>query len=325
MPLTPFRSPLPRLLQRRLNFAAGWRPQTNRQTLGAGRRLFVVPPQAPQEAEIVQHAVVSTFDLFSIGIGPSSSHTVGPMRAAKIFVEDLEKLDVLRNVSQLRVDLYGSLALTGVGHGTPSAILMGLEGEVPESVDTVSIKPRVAGMYTAHKLNLRGTRPIDFNPDKHLVFHFRETLSQHPNGMRFSAFDTSGDLAHLFLWVPPTYSNPLVKIATNEFFSIGGGFVVNEQTKLSRNVYFKDRRVDHASPADVGPLHPENVRLGISGTRAANVETAAQAAGLAAKVVRVESKFITAALPFTDAASLLKLCEKENLTIAQVVFRNELQ
>jgi Serine dehydratase beta chain len=88
---------------------------------------------ATSEAPIM-HAVVSTFDLFSIGIGPSSSHTVGPMRAAKIFVEDITGHGALTSIHALRVDLYGSLALTGVGHGTPNAILMGLEGESPEGV-----------------------------------------------------------------------------------------------------------------------------------------------------------------------------------------------
>ncbi|CAG8575319.1 5365_t:CDS:2 [Gigaspora margarita] len=91
-----------------------------------------------------QHAVVSTFDLFSIGIGPSSSHTVGPMRAAKIFVTDLKNRSILDKVNRLRIDLYGSLALTGVGHGTPNAILMGMEGEAPEKVDTSAIKSRIS-------------------------------------------------------------------------------------------------------------------------------------------------------------------------------------
>lgn len=110
--------------------------------------------------ELVQHAVVSTFDLFSIGIGPSSSHTVGPMRAAKIFVEDLEQGRVLERVSQMRVDLYGSLALTGKGHGTPEAILMGLEGEAPESINTKGIAQRVALIETDRVLNLRQSRRI---------------------------------------------------------------------------------------------------------------------------------------------------------------------
>jgi hypothetical protein len=106
--------------------------------------------------ENIKHAVVSTFDLFSIGVGPSSSHTVGPMRAAKIYVEDLFELGVLSKVVSVRVDLYGSLALTGRGHGTPSAILMGLEGETAEGVDTFSIGSRVEKIEQTSELFLRG-------------------------------------------------------------------------------------------------------------------------------------------------------------------------
>ncbi|KAK9675110.1 hypothetical protein K7432_016640, partial [Basidiobolus ranarum] len=103
--------------------------------------------QAIQESSDTRHAVVSTFDMFSIGVGPSSSHTVGPMRAGKIFVTDLERLQVLDKVKSLRVDLYGSLALTGVGHGTPDATLMGIEGESPESVEASTIRTRGNSMH----------------------------------------------------------------------------------------------------------------------------------------------------------------------------------
>ena len=139
------------------------------------------------DVEVVQHAVVSMFDLFSIGIGPSSSHTVGPMRAAKIFIEDLVELGALEKVAQLRCDLYGSLAMTGVGHGTPNAVLMGLEGETPEGVDPKTIISRVDAMYESKMLTLNGSHQISFQPDKHLIFHFNQSLPQHPNGMRFSA------------------------------------------------------------------------------------------------------------------------------------------
>ncbi|KAL2913683.1 hypothetical protein HK105_206843 [Polyrhizophydium stewartii] len=237
------------------------------------------------------------------------------MRAAKIFVENLDGLGVLETTSQMRVDLYGSLALTGAGHGTPNAVLMGLEGETPEGVDTKSILPRVESMYTNKILNLNGRHAITFIPDKHLIFHFRESLPQHPNGMRFSAYDNNGDL-----------------IATNEFFSIGGGFVVNEETQLADNVYYKDNRVDHADkvdtsrtdvPPSIVPTGTEPSAAGASqpGSGAASNDVS-QSALLAAKT---KSQTITAALPFTDAESLLRVCERENMSIAQVVFRNELQ
>ncbi|KAJ3323982.1 hypothetical protein HDV06_000958 [Boothiomyces sp. JEL0866] len=238
-----------------------------------------------------------TFDLFSIGIGPSSSHTVGPMRAAKIFVEDLNSLGVLRKVSQIRVDLYGSLALTGVGHGTPNAILMGLEGETPELVDAKAIKTRIDLIYKSNKLSINGTHPIDFNADKHLIFRFTETLPAHPNGMRFSCFDDQGEL-----------------IATNEFFSIGGGFVVNDNTELAHNVYYKDKRIDHTEEVTEGKglgadiIFPQEIEVDST----------------PAKVTRKQSHSIHAALPFHNCESLVQICKQKNMTIAQVVYENEL-
>ncbi|KAJ9066004.1 hypothetical protein DSO57_1013880 [Entomophthora muscae] len=192
--------------------------------------------QAERESEIEQeeeahHAVVSTFDLFSIGIGPSSSHTVGPMRAGKIFVEDLVAHKILNKVHFFRIDLYGSLALTGVGHGTPNACLMGVEGESPETVNPTSIDTRVKAMNITKTIKLNGTHQVRFDPEKDLVFHLFETLPQHPNGMRFTAMDINGDM-----------------LATNEYFSVGGGFVVNEETQVSHgeNLYYKNYKAVEA-------------------------------------------------------------------------------
>ncbi|CAG8518878.1 12071_t:CDS:10 [Ambispora gerdemannii] len=221
------------------------------------------------------HAVVSTFDLFSIGIGPSSSHTVGPMRAAKIFINDLKSHSVLEKVHSLRIDLFGSLALTGRGHGTPNAILMGMEGETPEGVETSTIASRVESIYNNGILNLDGSHPIQFE-QKHLIFHFFESLPQHPNGMRFCAFNKLGDL-----------------VATNEFFSIGGGFVVNEATQIrhGENLFYKSY--------DKSTISKTRTQQDMAVTRAA--------------------------LPFSNAKELLSVCKRENLTIAQVVYENELR
>ncbi|KAJ3385699.1 hypothetical protein HDU92_002926 [Lobulomyces angularis] len=255
-----------------------------------------------EKSELVQHAVLSTFDLFSIGIGPSSSHTVGPMRAARIFVTELEEHNVLADTEQMRVDLYGSLALTGKGHGTDSAVLMGLEGENPESVDTTTIDKRIKDIENLKILNLNNFKKITFDVERHLNFHFRESLPQHPNGMRFSAFDKTGEL-----------------IATNEFFSIGGGFVVNEKTTpithQKENIFYKDNRIDHVSLNLDSELHIENVTLD-SEKKIISSDTTS--------ITRTESTSISAALPFHDAESLLRVCERENLSIAQVVYKNEL-
>ncbi|CAO3672832.1 unnamed protein product [Rhizopus microsporus] len=220
------------------------------------------------------HAVVSTFDLFSIGVGPSSSHTVGPMRAAKIFINDLKDHNVLDKVHSLRVDLFGSLALTGEGHGTPEAILMGIEGEAPDTVETSTIQSRVKDIKTNKSIRLDGTHRITFDYDKHMVFNYFKTLPQHPNGLRFCAYDKNVNM-----------------VATNEYFSIGGGFVVNEQTQLDHgeNVYYKQ-------------------------TTEKNVVAE-----------RREQDVAVVSLPFRNAQELLEVCKREKMTIAQVVFENELK
>ncbi|KAJ2305502.1 hypothetical protein IWW55_001900, partial [Coemansia sp. RSA 2706] len=138
------------------------------------------------------------------------------MRAGQIFAQDLVDHGILEKVATIKVDLYGSLALTGIGHGTPNATLMGLEGELPETVPTETIISRVEAMRESQTITLNGTHRIRFNPDKDMTLHYYESLPQHPNGMRFTVFDANGDM-----------------LATNEYFSIGGGFVVNDKTQLA--------------------------------------------------------------------------------------------
>jgi len=160
----------------------------------------------------------SLLELFKIGIGPSSSHTVGPMRAARRFVEELNASGKLANVYRVQVDLYGSLALTGHGHGTDRAILLGLSGESPEQIEPETVDLRIAAIREKHGLQLFGRRDIPFAEDTDLLFHKTQTLAQHPNGMRFQAFAVDG--------------SPL---AGGIYFSVGGGFVVREgETSDSR-------------------------------------------------------------------------------------------
>lgn len=154
---------------------------------------------------------ISTFDLFKIGIGPSSSHTVGPMRAARQFVEGLQQSGQLSHVARVSSEMYGSLGATGKGHGTPKAVLMGLAGELPEQVDVATIASRVAAIRSNKKLTLLGNHSIAYDDDTDLQLHRRKSLPFHPNGMVFTAFDANG--------------NKLVKRA---FYSVGGGFVVDE-------------------------------------------------------------------------------------------------
>jgi L-serine dehydratase len=154
---------------------------------------------------------LSVFDLFKIGIGPSSSHTVGPMRAAFRFVELLAERGVLEKVGHVRVDLYGSLALTGRGHATDTAVLLGLSGERPDTVDPDGVAALVAGVREQHEIRLAGWLATPFDESADLLFHEDETLPQHPNGMRLTAFASSSET-----------------LASETFFSVGGGFVVRE-------------------------------------------------------------------------------------------------
>ena len=153
----------------------------------------------------------SLFDLFKIGIGPSSSHTMGPMRAARAFAEQLESAGLLEATAEVVAELYGSLALTGIGHGTDRAVLLGLAGERPEELDPDTAAARVAQIRGSGEIALLGVRRVAFEESRHLRFHKDLVLPGHPNGMRFSAHRADGSLA-----------------AQETYFSIGGGFIQRE-------------------------------------------------------------------------------------------------
>ncbi len=136
---------------------------------------------------------VSVFDLFSVGIGPSSSHTVGPMRAARLFVDALAADGLIDRVTHVRAELFGSLAATGRGHGSDRAVVLGLLGECPETVDTETVHERVSAVRSAGRIGLLDTYDVAFDWDDDLLFHRRRTLPLHSNGMIFSAY--SGDRA----------------------------------------------------------------------------------------------------------------------------------
>ncbi|MEO6968810.1 MAG: L-serine ammonia-lyase [Rhodanobacteraceae bacterium] len=155
---------------------------------------------------------VSVFDLFKIGIGPSSSHTVGPMRAAARFVEKwLVEAGDLDRTARVTCELFGSLALTGRGHGTDKAVMCGLEGEWPDRIDPDSIPQRLARIRETHRINLHGRHAIAFDEKSDLIFNKRQKLPYHPNGMRYAAYDANGE-----------------QLATRDYYSVGGGFVVNQ-------------------------------------------------------------------------------------------------
>ncbi len=169
---------------------------------------------------------LSAFDLYSVGIGPSSSHTVGPMRAAKQFVDGLSEQGQLPRVARLRAQLFGSLGATGHGHGSDKAVLLGLMGETPEGVDTDSADERAAAVRHDERLAVLGVHEIPWDPDEDLVMHRRKALPAHPNGMQFDAYDSRGDL-----------------VGSHVYYSVGGGFVVDEQATGADRVVLDDTRL----------------------------------------------------------------------------------
>jgi L-serine dehydratase len=200
---------------------------------------------------------VSTFDLYKIGIGPSSSHTVGPMRAAARFVErHLVEAGRLHEVARVRAEVFGSLALTGRGHGTDKAVMMGLEGHWPDRIDPDLIPAALERIRGGKRLRLHGVREIAFDEKSDLVMNKRQKLPFHTNGMRFNAYGADGGV-----------------IATRDYYSVGGGFVVNQDEAAEDRIVADTTAVAH---------------------------------------------------PFHSGDELLAECARSGLTIAALMFQNEL-
>src|SRR5437764_1391985 len=155
--------------------------------------------------------MLSIFDLFKIGIGPSSSHTVGPMRAARMFLQEAERENLLPQISELTVELFGSLALTGRSHGTDRALDLGLMGHLPEEVDPATVEDQLAAVRRNHEICLLGNHSIAFEESRHLIFHPDAVLPRHSNGLPFTAYGSVGQ-----------------QLKTGNYYSIGGGFVATE-------------------------------------------------------------------------------------------------
>ena len=199
---------------------------------------------------------ISTFDLFKIGIGPSSSHTVGPMRAARMFALALREAALLDKVQRVRGELYGSLGATGKGHGTDKAVLLGWEGEEPDQVDPGAVDGKLARIRAQKTICLLGGHPVHFSEADDLVFLRRQTLPFHSNGMRCMAYGAGGDV-----------------LLEKTYFSVGGGFIVSKDAI--------------GNPT----LLPDPSQLPYA---------------------------------FTTGAELLKLCQVHGLTVAQLMWANEL-
>ncbi|MER6005068.1 L-serine ammonia-lyase [Nonomuraea angiospora] len=192
---------------------------------------------------------IGVFDLFKIGIGPSSSHTGGPMAAAHRFVRGLRQDGLLESVARVEAILYGSLGLTGKGHGSDKAVLLGLSGEKPELVDVDSVDARLLAMRESGTVPLAGTHPVPFVVGEDLIFERRISLPGHPNGMRFTAFGADGGV-----------------LREKVYFSVGGGFVVDETAAGADRIKADDTVLPYPFTT-AGELlkHCANTGLSISG------------------------------------------------------------
>ncbi|SFS39606.1 L-serine ammonia-lyase [Saccharopolyspora flava] len=197
---------------------------------------------------------IGVFDLFSVGIGPSSSHTVGPMRAAQRFTVRLRENGLISQVNRVKAELFGSLGATGHGHGSPGAVILGLEGHRPESVDPVAGARRVDEIERSGMLRLGGDQVLPFSSARDLVLHRRKSLPRHPNGLRFTALGNDGG-----------------ELDSAIYYSVGGGFVVDEDAAGADRVKADDTKVP--MPFRTGAdllLHSAESGLPISGVMLAN-------------------------------------------------------
>lgn len=213
----------------------------------------VIPARQPLPFSRKPNMPVSVFDLFSIGVGPSSSHTVGPMRAAARFSQAVRSSNALDSTATVRVDLYGSLAATGLGHGTLTAVAIGLEDVHPEDVEPTALEKSLERISQSRKLNLAGRHPIPFAVDE-IVLRPLTVLSRHTNGMKFTALDAAGT---------PTLEQT--------YFSIGGGFIIRdgEQEKSAANHSHPSIPFPYSSAEEL-LQHCANSELGISDIMLAN-------------------------------------------------------
>ncbi len=191
---------------------------------------------------------VSVFDLFKIGIGPSSSHTVGPMRAARLFVQRLAHDGQLAQVARMRCGLYGSLGATGKGHGSDKAVLLGLLGEAPDTVDVEAVPHLLRQVRQRKQLALPDGPVIAFDEKSDLKFWRRETLPFHANGMRCEAFDAAGAL-----------------LAERCYYSVGGGFVVSDEVAADGE---RQKRIAPDTTALPYPFHSGAELLALCAARA---------------------------------------------------------
>jgi L-serine dehydratase len=198
--------------------------------------------------------MISAFELFKVGIGPSSSHTVGPMRAARLFATGVRDQGLLTQTVRVKAELFGSLGATGHGHGSDKAVMLGLAGEDPENVDTDTVDERASTVRAQRRLLLLGERAVDFDPDEDLILHRRRVLPFHPNGMIFTAYGSDDE-----------------ELVCRTYYSVGGGFVVDESAAGADRVKVDDTPVRYPfTTAAELLLHTGETGLRISDIMLAN-------------------------------------------------------
>jgi len=213
---------------------------------------------------------ISVFDLFKVGIGPSSSHTVGPMRAAAMFAAALRDDGLLDQVCGIHVELFGSLGATGHGHGSVKALVLGLSGELPESVDPVAAGPMVAAVRESGRLRL-AVREIAFDPDTDIVLHRRKRLPFHPNGMQFEATGVGGG-----------------QLSARTYYSVGGGFVLGEDEAGEPQIVADATPVPYPFSSGAELLaHTSRTGLPISGVMMANELVRRDADAISAGLLKI--------------------------------------
>jgi L-serine dehydratase len=191
---------------------------------------------------------ISVFDLFSVGIGPSSSHTVGPMRAANQFIQGLHDDELIQQVARVKTDLFGSLGATGKGHGSDKAVIFGLEGDIPETIDTATAETRLDSIRAKSQIHLMGQHLIKFCEKTDVIMHRRKTLPFHANGMTFIAFNQAGD-----------------ELRNATYYSVGGGFIVDETAAGSDRIIEDDTKQPYPFLSAVNLLiHCANHNMRIS-------------------------------------------------------------
>lgn len=236
--------------------------------------------------------VFSILEMFSVGVGPSSSHTVGPMRAANAFVTSLQKSGKLNNVSRVCVTLYGSLSLTGLGHGTDRASVAGLEGNLPDDVDTEHMMTIREDCKKSGTLTLAHSHTIAFDYDSDVVFEKWRRMAAHPNGMRFVALDSFGNTVDEQVW-----------------YSIGGGFI-RKGNADDKMIGLHDR---------VGESETESEDSSKDSSK--NVESSTMQSTDSSTESSTDS---SVPYPFTTCKELISICKKEHKSISSIVWQNEL-